>query len=435
MASRHASLDLYVYMNNQNVGILSKQSSGQLSFTYVSAWLENKEARPISLSMPLREQNYNGDKVYNFFDNLLPDNESLRRRIQKRFAAPSNQCFDLLSYIGADCVGALQLLSQPLSHQSQDILAEPVTNQQIAKILKNYREAPLGMQVDNDFRISIAGTQEKTAFLRYKNEWCLPHQSTPTTHIFKLPIGKVEHSRIDLSESVENEWLCLQILEKFNLPVNNANIVEFEDVKVLVCERFDRKWNADNSFIFRLPQEDLCQVFSTSSTLKYESDGGPGIKKIMDFLNGSYHAEIDRTNFFKSLFLFWVLGAIDGHAKNFSIFINTGGRFQLTPLYDVLSAYPLANKKQLEWKKLKMAMSVQAKNKHYHWNEISKRHWEEMANFCKFSNQTLENIIEEIFENIDNVIDSVTLKLPNSFPLEIAESIFNGMKKAKNKFK
>ena len=42
-----------------------------------------------------------------------------------------------------------------------------------------------------DFRISIAGAQEKTAFLRHQGKWCRPIGSTPTTHIFKLPLGLV----------------------------------------------------------------------------------------------------------------------------------------------------------------------------------------------------------------------------------------------------
>lgn len=427
------SLDLLVYMNDQKVGILKKQYSGQLSFMYDTNWLQNEYARPISLSMPLQEQAYKGEKVYNYFDNLLPDNESLRIRIQKRFKINSTQCFDLLSHIGKDCIGALQLLSQPLNENPQEISSHPLKDQEIGKILTNYREAPLGMQSDSDFRISIAGGQEKTAFLRYQNKWCIPKGSTPTTHIFKLPIGKIEHSGMDLSDSVENEWLCLQILAGFKLQVNQAKIGRFGDAKALICERFDRKWNADNTMILRLPQEDMCQVFGLSSALKYESDGGPGIKAIMDFLNGSENANLDRINFFKTCFLFWVLGAIDGHAKNFSISIKSKGRFQKTPLYDVMSAYPLAHKRQLDWNKLKMAMSVHGKNKHYQWKMILVRHWEEMANHCKLANQVFMNIKEDILDNIDNVIESVSSKLPNSFPFEMAESIFKGMREVKKR--
>lgn len=432
MARKRLGSDLYVYMNTQKVGILSRLQSGQLNFTYDAEWLESPYARPISLSMPLQEQSYKNETVYNYFDNLLPDNESLRARIQKRFSINTNHCFDLLSYIGADCVGALQLLSEPLRDNSQCVISgKTVTDQEIGAILKNYREAPLGMQGDSDFRISIAGAQEKTAFLKYKNLWWIPNGSTPTTHIFKLPIGRIEHSGIDLSESVENEWLCLQIMKAFDLPTNIAHIMEFDGVKALVCERFDRKWSNDNSTLLRLPQEDMCQIFGISSALKYESDGGPNIKDIMRLLSGSNQATIDRMHFFKTCIVFWILGAIDGHAKNFSVFIEPGGRFQLTPIYDVLSAYPLAFRRQLDWNKLKMAMSVRGKNKHYHWNKILARHWAEMAKQCNVTDQLFNALFDEIFESLEKVIDLVSSNLPTSFPSVIAESIFDGMRKVK----
>ena len=77
-----------------------------------------------------------------------------------------------------------------------------------------------------DFRISIAGAQEKTALLWHQEKWCLPQSTTPTSHIIKLPIGQIKHAGIDLSESIENEWLCLKILSAYNLPVNHAKIVQ-----------------------------------------------------------------------------------------------------------------------------------------------------------------------------------------------------------------
>jgi hypothetical protein len=39
------------------------------------------------------------------------------------------------------------------------------------------------------------------------------------------------------------------------------------------------------------------------------------------------------------------LCATDGHAKNFSIFLEPEGRFRLTPRYDVLSALPVLGTK------------------------------------------------------------------------------------------
>ncbi|MGX8941392.1 HipA N-terminal domain-containing protein [Symbiopectobacterium sp. Eva_TO] len=44
-------------------------------------------------SIPLHHQPYQGDDVYNFFDNLLPDNPDIRRRIVVKHHADSTRLF------------------------------------------------------------------------------------------------------------------------------------------------------------------------------------------------------------------------------------------------------------------------------------------------------------------------------------------------------
>ncbi|KTC65162.1 HipA protein, DNA binding regulator (plasmid) [Legionella adelaidensis] len=426
--------ELYVYMNGLEVGRLRRESLGQLIFQYNDDWLNSEIARPISLSMPLTEVPYKGYVVECYFENLLPDNDIIRNRIQKRFHTSSTQCFDLLSYIGKDCVGALQLLTTPLEANIKKICAVSIKEDDIATLLKGYETAPLGMHANSEFRISIAGAQEKTALLWYQDQWCLPQGTTPTSHIIKLPIGKIIHAGIDLSESIENEWLCLQILSAYGLPVNHAEIVQFADTKTLVVQRFDRVWAQSGEWIIRLPQEDFCQVLAIPPGLKYESDGGPGIKSIMDILQNAEQAVIEREKFFKTVFLFWVLGAIDGHAKNFSILLKAEGRFSLTPIYDVMSAYPLAEKRELEWKKLKMAMALRSSTTHYTWETLLIRHWLTMARKCNFPEQKMKEIIVSTFDKMEDVIAQVEKKLPSNFPLQMSEAIFAGMRKIKARF-
>ena len=101
----------------------------------------------------------------------------------------------------------------------------------------------------------------------------------PTTHILKLPIGPNPQG-IDLSTSVENEWLCAQLVAGFGVPVAQCRIEKFGDQPALVVERFDRRLAADGKWFMRLPQEDFCQATATAPALKYESEGGPGIGKI-----------------------------------------------------------------------------------------------------------------------------------------------------------
>ncbi|SDB36261.1 HipA N-terminal domain-containing protein [Desulfonatronum thiosulfatophilum] len=203
MGRRKLSRELSVWMNGLRVGTLRCHSSGKLEFAYHEQWMRENSARPLSLSMPLRAEPYSGEVVENYYDNLLPDNQAVRRHLQRKFQTPSDNSFDLLSHIGRDCTGAVQLC--PIERDPppvHDIDATPVSDDQIAGILSNSRIMPLGISGDDDFRISLAGAQDKTALLHHDGRWHRPHGSTPTTHILKLPIGRLEHQNIDLSDSV-----------------------------------------------------------------------------------------------------------------------------------------------------------------------------------------------------------------------------------------
>ena len=431
MVSQHQSLG--VWMNGFHVGVLTKRSTGALEFVYTPEWLETTGARPMSLSMPLQHRLYAGELVYNYFDNLLPDNKQIRDRIQARFKAVTSHPFDLLAAIGMDCVGAVQIVAEGKEPDDvKRIEGEPLTNTQVAQLLKNYQAAPLGMTEDEgeDFRISIAGTQEKTALLWKDGTWNRPIGATPTTHIIKLPIGKIEHSGMDLSDSCENEWLCLKIAEAFELPVCTADVSEFDGMKALIVERFDRR--KGDGWIMRLPQEDMCQALGVSPNIKYESDGGPGIESIMRFLLQSRESKHDRELFFKAQVLFWLLAAIDGHAKNFSIFIEAEGRYRMTPLYDIMSAHPLLADRQLEAKKIKMAMALRGKNRHYHWGNIQPRHFISTAKKVRFNEKTAQAIVRDMMAAVDDVIIRVEAQIPDDFPEAIAAPILAGMLKQRD---
>lgn len=424
---------LQILMNGHVVGELRRSSRGLLSFVYAEQWLQSDYRRPISLSLPLAGQEYSGPVVENYFDNLLPDSLPLRQRLQTRVAAPSASCFDLLSRIGRDCIGALQLLPEGPPPEVRVVNATAVNDRDIGRILGNTRAMPLGIDMADDFRLSVAGVQEKTAFLRYHNAWYRPGGATPTSHLFKLPIGTLGVSGIDLSDSVENEWLCCQILKAFEVPVANVTMQTFDDQRVLVVERFDRRWAEDGSWLIRLPQEDMCQALGISGALKYEADDGPGMSAIMDVLLGSGTSGKDRETFLTAQLLYWMLAAIDGHAKNFSIFHLAGGIYRLTPLYDILSAYPLVAAGQLDRQKVRMAMAVHGKNRHYRWDTITRRHWLETARRCRFPADDMDLIIDSCCDRLPSVIAHVAEHLPAGFPESVASAIFAGMEKAKQR--
>jgi serine/threonine-protein kinase HipA len=422
---------LMVLMNGEPVGEWRFSPRTGHVFRYDEQWLTNPLRRPLSLSLPLEQgtERLTGPRVESFFDNLLPDSFDIRKRLSHKFSS-GTRAMDLLEKIGRDCVGAVQLLPPEIDPQDvRRIEAEPLTDAQVERILdQTITEPAPGMREDEDLRISIAGAQEKTALLWHRNQWCRPLGTTPTTHILKLPLGEVGGMRADFTTSVENEWLCALLAGEFGLPVASCRIATFGRYKALVVERFDRRL-IDNTWWARLPQEDFCQASGLPSEKKYEDKGGPGMRDILGILRGSDTPEDDRQQFLSTQLLFWLLAAPDGHSKNFSLFLESRGRYKLTPLYDIMSAWPVIGNgpQQFQWQKVKLAMAVRTNNAHYKMATIQRRHWNEVAKINGVG-ESFESVIQRFIAQAPIAIEAVARKLPAGFPQVVSDAIFAGIR-------
>lgn len=393
MAKRRSST-LAILMNGRRLGRLHRAANGAVDFSYGRDWLDWDRAMPVSLSLPLTDARYAGRDVTAVFDNLLPDNDDIRRRIAERIGAEGIGAYDLLSAAGRDCVGALQFLPEDAEPTPVgEIDAEPISDDGIADLLANLAFAPLGLKRGDAFRISIAGAQEKTALLRWDDQWLKPLGTTPTTHIFKPQIGRLPNG-IDLSNSVENEHFCLTLMRELGLPAARTEMTSFGDRRVLIVERFDRQITGSGRLL-RVPQEDLCQALSVPPTLKYEDNGGPGVTPIMQLYASSDDPDVDRSNFMKAMVVFWLIGATDGHAKNFSIFLGPGGRFAATPLYDVMTVDPSLAAHQLNRKEMRLAMAI-GKRRRYRVFDILPRHFLQSADLAGFDLREMQRILNEL---------------------------------------
>lgn len=436
MGRRSHTRRLTLWMNGERVGAWSLGPDGD-ELRYDDAWLESPQRRPLSLSLPFRPGNlpHRGPAVRAYFENLLPDSTPIRQRIARRFAARTTDAFDLLAEVGRDCAGALYIASDDAPPGDISRLdAEPLDEAGVARLLRAVANVGGPSAADDDgqdLRISIAGAQEKTALLWHQGRWWRPLRATPTTHIFKLPLGRVGNLQLDMSDSVDNEWLCAQILEAFGLPIAKCHPLVFEDQRVLVVERFDRRWAPDGKWLLRLPQEDMCQATATPPHLKYEADGGPGIDTIMGLLNGSAQRERDREVFFRAQLLFWMLCAPDGHAKNFSLALHAGGSYSLAPLYDVMSAYPLLGEGpgRLSRHKVKMAMAVRSQNPHWKMRDIQARHWAALAQ--RYGIGVAEGsgraAVLAVASDTAAALGAIAQQLPAKFPTHVYESVVNGI--------
>ncbi len=401
---------------------------------YDPAWIESPAGRPLSLSLPFTPRNepIRGAKVEHYFDNLLPDAASIRSRIRTKFATSSTEAFDLLRAIGRDCVGAVQLLPDgetPIGFDRID--AEPLSDRRVEELIAGSLSPAriMGQDDESDFRISLAGAQEKTALLFHDGRWCRPRGATPTTHILKLPLGLIGHLQMDMQGSAENEWLCSRLMQSLGLNTARCEILEFGKRKVLAVERFDRRLQR-SGWIARLPQEDFCQALGLPSTMKYESDGGPGMRDILRVLDASLAPSEDKRAFLKAQMVFWLLAATDGHAKNFSIFIERGGSHRLTPFYDILSAWPIIGRgpNRLDARKAKLAMAVRSSSAHWKMSELKTRSWDATTRIAGLGDST--GLFAEITAAAPRAVEEVDREIKSGFPEEIRDKVFEGFLRA-----
>ena len=129
---------------------------------------------------------------------------------------------------------------------------------------------------------------------------------------------------------------------------------------------------------------------------------------------------------------FWMLCAPDGHAKNFSLFLRPGGAYELTPLYDVLSAYPLLGDgpSQLSPFKVRLAMAARSRNAHWRMHEIQRRHWLAMGErygVVTPDGRNAQSVLDDLVARTPGVVQIVRARLPQGFPQDLADTILNGL--------
>ena len=128
---------LLIWMNGELVGTWSVGRTGNHRLDYAPSWRASARSRPLSLSLPFTADNrLEGDVVRNYFDNLLPDSDGIRKRISSRFHTKGTDAFTLLHAVGRDCVGAVQLLPPGATPEGFDQLKyETLTSEQIERHL------------------------------------------------------------------------------------------------------------------------------------------------------------------------------------------------------------------------------------------------------------------------------------------------------------
>jgi serine/threonine-protein kinase HipA len=124
--------------------------------------------------------------------------------------------------------------------------------------------------------------------------------------------------------------------------------------------------------------------------------------------------------------VFFLIGATDGHAKNFSIFLGPQGRFRLTPLYDILSAQPSLAAGQIHKKQMRLAMFAGA-NRHYVMDYLYGRHFVQTVERAGILGGIAKEVMEGVAARAGAAKQEIERSLPPGFPEFLHHTIWEGI--------
>ncbi|RQD67919.1 MAG: type II toxin-antitoxin system HipA family toxin [Desulfonatronovibrio sp. MSAO_Bac4] len=351
---------LLVYFNETLTGKLWVDESRTYHFRYAPEWLRAPHSIPLSVSLPLQDEANAGDAVKFFFANILPEG-SVRDRVAAKLGLSTKNTFGLLRELGGDCAGAISLYPDGALLPERQKGYRKLSARELEKIAADLPKRPL-LAGEDGLRLSLAGAQDKLPLCFDGKSFSLPVGGAPSTHILKPSIPHLKHTVI-------NEAFCLALARTSGLPAPEGVVLNFGSNYALLVARYDRLMVHEE--IRRLHQEDFCQALGHSPEIKYEAEGGPGLKHCADLLRRHSASPARDLMLLLRWTLFNVLiGNADAHPKNLSLLYDQGKAPRLAPFYDLIST--------LIYQELsrKMAMKIGGENRPQ-W--LMNRHWCRMA--------------------------------------------------------
>jgi serine/threonine-protein kinase HipA len=380
---------LIAYKDTSVVGTLDKLSEESYVFSYAVSWLESHAPQPLSLTLPLQEGPFAPEATKAFFANLLPEGQ-LRDHYASKFRISSDDDFALLAYLAGDCAGAIALYPEgeiPLSDSKQQSY-RTLSDKDLGLLFSEaYIMDPTFLGAEENTRLSLAGVQDKLPITIQNEEFKLPLDGAPSTHILKP-----QNHRFD--SLVENELFCMKLAKAMNLNVPETFLLAHANETSYVIERYDRFIGEDNT-ITRIHQEDFCQATGTSYRMKYQEKGGPGHKACFDVIKECRKPLADRIKLVNQVVFNYLICNADCHAKNTSLLYSDSTRPDLAPFYDLVctAVYPSLSQK--------LAMSIGGE---FDPRNITKQSWE------KFSKEIGDNSARPTLKAVERLAKEVIAK-------------------------
>lgn len=401
---------LSVRLNGNPVGVLEQTPTGKMAFSYVPS-----AKQMISIGMPIREEPYDHIQTEAYFGGLLPESETVKKIIGKKYGISHNNDFALLKAIGYDCAGAISCdaIDQPVIIQNAIPLAgRIITDDELYQHIIELPQKPLFMDDVDGLRLSLAGAQDKAAICLIDNQIALAENGCPTTHILKP-------SSLHFEGLAENEYFCLRLAKRMGLPVPDIQLRKVKDITYLLIERYDRR--IKDNYVERIHQEDFCQALGILTSKKYQNEGGPGFKNCFELLKNTAQPVIDRNLLASALVFNYLICNMDAHGKNFSLIHHTQSNIRLAPFYDMVCTRVYQNLTS------KMAMKIGSK---YDADNLFAQYWEQLCNDINYRYIAMKKLIQHQAELIMKTatVEKETLKT-DGHKTEVIDKIMNIVEK------
>jgi serine/threonine-protein kinase HipA len=141
---------------------------------------------------------------------------------------------------------------------------------------------------------------------------------------------------------------------------------------------------------------------------KYQHDGGPGPKAIVELIRSHSNAPNDDVvTFVDALAFNWLIAGTDAHAKNYGVLIAPG-RVRLAPLYDTASVLPYP---RFDVNRIKLAMKI---GERYRMCEIRRGDWLKAAEQLQLDSDSLLERITHMAEAIPELAPEIAAELKHA---------------------
>lgn len=331
--------ELDVELYGTHAAVLTHLSANEYLLDYRPEWVARHDAVPLSLSLPLSSRRHRGEAVWNYLDNLLPDNPAVRERWARAAGLVTTDPFALATHYGQDVAGAAAFRVPGSAVGGSRV---PLSDADVAARIRIARADATAWHDEGrapDGQFSLGGAQAKFSLAHHDGQWYATAGDDPSTHIVKPQVTGLVDGEIV-------EFVIMRAAAELGIPTAHVELTPFDGEHALVVERFDRAPGTDFP---RRHQEDLAQSLGQSRLRKYERDKGPSSERIARHLltQGGPYAEESAARFARMLVFSWIVLSTDAHTKNYSVFLDSAGAL-LTPMYDASSIIPYLGENGLD---------------------------------------------------------------------------------------